>query len=118
MGPADEPALELLDLVLQLVDHTVEGTEGVGGRGLGPDDAAVAPQRGLADLLGRDPGIALLEEVDLGLLPPLVVSGEPGDLLLGGGPQAVGDLHVAASNRHFQERLLCFASWESMWRRL
>src|SRR5947209_16202349 len=45
MGPAQQPRLQLLDLVLELVDHAVQGREGVGRRRLGPADPPVAPQR-------------------------------------------------------------------------
>src|SRR4051794_26705792 len=117
MRPADQAALELVDLVLELVDHLVERRHRVGRRRLGPDDAPVAPQRRLTDLLGRDAGVALLDELDLRLLPTLVVAGEPADLLLGRGPQPLGDLNVATTNGHVHDGLLDTGIPECMPRR-
>src|SRR5579871_3664423 len=65
MGTHASLPLCLLQPVLELVDDQVDRAERVGRRGVGPDGPAVAVHGHLADLLGRDPRVALGREVDL-----------------------------------------------------
>src|SRR5437773_7562743 len=104
MGTAQQLALELRQLVLELGDRLVERGEGIGRGRLGADDVPVTGEDQLAHLLLGDPRVLLLHEVDLGLVHALEQPAEPRDLLRRGRPQLLGDLDVAPANRHVHPR--------------
>ena len=111
----DDLALELDQLVLELLDGQVERARSVGGGHLALHLVAVALDHHLADLLVGDAGVLLLGEVDPGDVHALDEAGQLADLAPGGrhqrlgrlGPPAAdGDLHGvaprAAADRHWR----------------
>src|SRR5947208_2619666 len=104
MRTAQQLALELLDLVLELVHNQVDCREGVARCGLGADQMTMAGHGHFTDVLLRDPRVLLLREEDLRMVHPVEEPRQPGHLLLDSVPEAVGYLDVATADRHVQER--------------
>src|SRR4051812_32653472 len=106
MRTTDQTPLELGHAVLQLVHDAVDRAQSVGRRSLRPDDVAVAVHGDLADLAFADPGVALLEEPDLGVVHAVDVSREATQLLLDDGAQRIRDLDVLGPDGDLHPYLL------------